>query len=119
MGVLHPSNNCSQDGLRVLVPTFFVVNDSADELYFSCCGHPRARNGYYQNILKANVKTPRVHLYNRANGDAQNSDFTGVDGIETGRWRQLMVHRQRLNCRAFASDTSVTPPPSPPLKTYI
>ena len=31
---LHPSTNCSQDGLRDLVPTFFVVGDSANDIVF-------------------------------------------------------------------------------------
>ena len=33
-GELHPSKNRSQDGLRHLVPTFLLVDDSVNELCF-------------------------------------------------------------------------------------
>ena len=47
-GELHPSKNHSQDGLRHLVPTFLLMNDSADELYFVFVvwGHSRDSSGY-------------------------------------------------------------------------
>ena len=47
-GELHPSKNRLQDGLRHHVPTFLLIDDSANELYFVFwCGHSRDRNGYH------------------------------------------------------------------------
>ena len=53
-GELHLSKNRSEYGLRHLVPTFlfFVIPDSANELYVVFwCDHSRDRNGYYYMYL--------------------------------------------------------------------
>ena len=52
---LHPSNNYSSDGLGDFVPIFFVVDESANELFFSCCGHSGDINRCYENILNMNI----------------------------------------------------------------
>ena len=45
-GELHPSKNHSYDGLRHLVVTFLLMDDSANELYFVFwCGHSGGSNG--------------------------------------------------------------------------
>ena len=46
-GELHPSKNRSEDGLRHLVPTFLLMDDSANELLVFWCGHSRDSNRYY------------------------------------------------------------------------
>ena len=47
-GELHPCKNRSLDGLRHLVPTFLVMDDSANELYFVT----HAWGGVYTGLLR-------------------------------------------------------------------
>ena len=44
-GELHPSKNRSKQGLRHLVPTFLLMDDSANELLCFWCGHSSYSNG--------------------------------------------------------------------------
>ena len=47
-GELHPSKNRSYDGVRHLVPTLLLMDDSANELYFVLWfDHSRDSNGHY------------------------------------------------------------------------
>ena len=53
-GELHPSKNRWQEGLRHLVPTFLLTDDSANELYFVFwCDHSRDSNKHTYRKLFA------------------------------------------------------------------